>query len=1064
MKLLFKNIIITFIIFYLASFATSSNQENQNSYMNSNEIIIQIRDSKTGYGIPAEIEIAKLNNSTQSYNFSSNKFGKIILKLPIGLYKYKVRSEKYKTIENYLQIPWDKKLEIQIWLDPNILPPEISNEVLSKSISSNYVYIYGYVVDKENFQPIANVKITSQKHKIEAYTNERGFFSFHLLCSIDNITDSPEIDNLIFSKEDYITNIMENIFIIPEQAQSYIIELEHGKDIKRINDLHKILQKECIGRELERCQSQIDIPAIMKNPILNEQPVSFPLAYFPPGRSYLIPEPPIYLLVWDPPDSIRVGTNCSCTVCSSVDVVSLETYVERGLNDEWIASWATHSLRSGAIPYRSYGTYYIYNPINANYDICSSTCCQVYDTDTSSSTVAAADYTAGILLQRNNNIFRAEYSAENNNYNCSDSGCSNSDCSCGNGYAGSPATSWSCISDSVCSGTTCYGHGRGMCQWGTQRWAANQSQLWKWIVNHYYNNNGSPSGLRSAYMTSPIDILSASPNPSTVPPGQSFTINLSAYNYAEKAHNQIMIGASLYSSSTGYIDDPSNDKKVSLIQGNNNVSRLFAVPSSTPDGTYDLVVALWFDIDENNQITGTDLSLILKTYNGVVTVQSCTSPSSFNLLYPSNGSSWIWIQPTLDWEDSLNATSYLVEVALDPDFNNIVRSTNVSQSTWQITPALDYCRTYYWRITAQNECGSISSIVWSFTTDWQLANYDAIYKAPLCPKTRCCGPGTLIDSRNNIAVKSEINYPNTINSSCPDGSSGSYHVNESVDSILIRTVDDTDIEPNKQVNLYIYAWCSNTNDYLDIYYSDTINPLNWSLLATYQCNVTNATKQFIHNFVLSPTQGYHTIRANYRSGGFASPCTIGDYNDHDDLIITVCNSAPSQATNPNPPNGSSTCSSPILSWTTSQGATHYDVYCNGNLICSNITTPTCQTSYSSGAHNWFVISKNACGNTLGPTWSFSIDNTPPANIANTLTISKNYPYIILDWEDSLDAAYYNIYRSENPSLPFPSDWLLLNQPNESNYSDPSLINANNYYYIVLAADACGNQSQYIINY
>src|SRR5260370_40408292 len=64
-----------------------------------------------------------------------------------------------------------------------------------------------------------------------------------------------------------------------------------------------------------------------------------------------------------PPASIRVGYSCSCTTCSTVEVMSLETYVKRGLPREWIASWRAHSLRAGAIAYRSYGSWYVYHPL-----------------------------------------------------------------------------------------------------------------------------------------------------------------------------------------------------------------------------------------------------------------------------------------------------------------------------------------------------------------------------------------------------------------------------------------------------------------------------------------------------------------------------------------------------------------------------------------------------------------------------------------------------------------------------------------------------------------------------
>src|SRR5262249_38211779 len=151
------------------------------------------------------------------------------------------------------------------------------------------------------------------------------------------------------------------------------------------------------------------------------------------------------------------GFNCSCATCSTVEVMSLETYTKRGLNDEWIASWTPHSLRAGAIAYRSYGAYYVYHPRTPDYDICSTTCCQVNDPDTSASTDAAVEATAGILLERGGDIFRSEYSAENNNDNCPGPGCSNQSCTCGNGNAGSPGASWPCVAEPWDANRACFG-------------------------------------------------------------------------------------------------------------------------------------------------------------------------------------------------------------------------------------------------------------------------------------------------------------------------------------------------------------------------------------------------------------------------------------------------------------------------------------------------------------------------------------------------------------------------------------------------------------------------------
>jgi hypothetical protein len=321
-----------------------------------------------------------------------------------------------------------------------------------------------------------------------------------------------------------------------------------------------------------------------------------------------------------PPATIRVGfsdagftTPCCGNSCPAVSVMSLETYVRRGLNDEWIASWNGESLRAGAIAYRSYGAWHVPNPRTPAYDICSSACCQVNDPDTSASTNGAVAATAGILLERNAALFRSEYSAENNAWDDPADGldCANADLSCGNGAVGSPATNWPCLADSVALDRGCFGHGRGMSQWGTQRWATLHARRWPWIVNHYYNDDGNSSGagsgLRTATMTSPLRIDAASV-PAQAQPGSTISIQVQASNLAAEAH-AVRMGASLFRSGTGFVSDPANDVATSLDPGANIRSRPFALPAVLAPGVYDLWTSLYLDIDGNGAINSGDLAL-----------------------------------------------------------------------------------------------------------------------------------------------------------------------------------------------------------------------------------------------------------------------------------------------------------------------------------------------------------------------------------------------------------------------------------------------------------------------
>ncbi len=343
------------------------------------------------------------------------------------------------------------------------------------------------------------------------------------------------------------------------------------------------------------------------------------------------PLDPLVVPGLSPPATIRVGfadaacTQSCCTAsCTNTCAMSLETYVRRGLNDEWIASWNTQSLRAGSIAYRSYGAWRVANPIRPAFDICSSACCQVNDGDTSTNTDNATARTPGMMLTRNGStVVASEYSAENNSWDDPGDGlnCSNSDLSCGDGFAGSPATGWPCLSDPVGAGRGCFGHGRGMSQWGTQRWAIDASaRKWPWITDHYYNDNGTGTALRTAVMSSPLRLADLTVQPAVLGPGASFQILAQASNLAGADHAHLLVGASLYRAGIGYLDDPVHDVPISLSPGTQSISRSFDIPASASAGDYDVLLSLYLDVDENNLINTGDLALALERVDAAVRI------------------------------------------------------------------------------------------------------------------------------------------------------------------------------------------------------------------------------------------------------------------------------------------------------------------------------------------------------------------------------------------------------------------------------------------------------------
>jgi hypothetical protein len=229
-----------------------------------------------------------------------------------------------------------------------------------------------------------------------------------------------------------------------------------------------------------------------------------------------------------------------------------------------------------------------------------------------------------------------------------------------------------------------------MSQYGTRTWDL-WGKTWRWMVDHYYNANsgrdGSSSGLRTAYMTSPLEVRSAVASPSVVAPGGSFTITGTAYNYAELAHQYIIAGASLYSASAGYLNDTGNDKPISLNPGSNAFSRFFTVSASAVPGVYDLIVALWLDIDEDGRITpDVDLPMHSLTVSGGVEIRSaCTysiTPTSASFgASGGSGSVSVTASAGCSWQATSNAAWITITSGSSGSGNGTVNYTVSANSS-----------------------------------------------------------------------------------------------------------------------------------------------------------------------------------------------------------------------------------------------------------------------------------------------------------------------------------------------------------------------------------------------
>ena len=191
----------------------------------------------------------------------------------------------------------------------------------------------------------------------------------------------------------------------------------------------------------------------------------------------------------DPPPTIRVFRHAT----GEVDTVNFKPYTKNVLSREWIGSWTTESLRSGALAVKHYAWYQVLhwrggtNDDGECFDIRDDTADQVYDPSKPTWTTAAAAVNATwtIRVLKNGQTFPTYYNAGNPGEPC-----------------GANANGWR------------------MYQWGTQACGLAGKTAAQIVLTYYYPNvtvvdDGEPSPTPMPSPTpAPTPKPSATPRPS----------------------------------------------------------------------------------------------------------------------------------------------------------------------------------------------------------------------------------------------------------------------------------------------------------------------------------------------------------------------------------------------------------------------------------------------------------------------------------------------------------------------------------------------------------------------
>ncbi len=579
MKNIYKTALIVILYF---SFTNSS-------ILFAGRFEVKFFSSETGYALtPDNLLVTDAFNSKNSISLHTNSNYSYSAELNNGSYLITAVKSGFISSQTSFTIN-NNEIRYSIFLDPVASNQMLNQQRIKNLLKPDKALLLGYAVDDITGQPLSGVALKDASSKIIALTDADGYFEASLPASCDTRT----VLDLYFEKQLYSKAEYKSFEITPNTDFIFTVRMKSGSSNK-LYDNH--LSDKCSD-----CT-----PAT----VFTDMAVS----------GFVVPL------------NIRVGRNCTGTNCTTVEVYSLQTYLKYVLPGEIYACWGSlpngmNSLQACAVAARTYAIWHVYNPINSSYDICDNTYCQYFGSVQSTNTNNAVDNTINYMLTNSSGVVRSEYSAENNNKGC------------GNGYAGT-GSAWPCIYDPVCTNGTPNGHGRGLCQWGTVRWATGRlvttgspcsqgnahsygTKTWQQILTHYYSV--SPINWSVTLGTGAVINTSTAAPPASNPCSQiSLNNNVTASGTAS-----LIIGASIApTGTTNWISDPANDIARTFTQGTANYTRNFKIPCNTAPGVYDLYTALWYDKNNSNTIDGGDFVVSSKITTAALTV----SPLGINII------------------------------------------------------------------------------------------------------------------------------------------------------------------------------------------------------------------------------------------------------------------------------------------------------------------------------------------------------------------------------------------------------------------------------------------------
>ncbi len=155
---------------------------------------------------------------------------------------------------------------------------------------------------------------------------------------------------------------------------------------------------------------------------------------------------------------------------------------------------------------------------------------------------------------------------------------------------------------------------------------------------------------------------------------------------------------------SGEFDDPVTLSTANMPAG---VSSIFSTNPLTPPGSTVLTLAdldqagigsFQFDIAGAGGDHEQSVSIMISLNDD--------APGVADITYPQDGAVGVPTTPEITWEPAEQGFDYVLEIAADVDFTQVVYTASTQSTAHEVSDALDTSTTYYLRVASLNDCGT----------------------------------------------------------------------------------------------------------------------------------------------------------------------------------------------------------------------------------------------------------------------------------------------------------------------------------------------------------------------